>query len=285
MSVWFKQPTLCCVSASKMPGGFGGVYGSNLSKQRTGEHAREGGSIICYATPYYHKPLFYIPFHSVVEAFEDQLLYINAKWEEVLFRAEPEAVFKVQNSYAGGRDPCISVIQLASKGGKNHCFFFGETVALPLFMSRAFNHDFYGDCNIRLLSVGSALKQRGREKREACRHNRSRMSFSQLRALSHFNTSLWLPLKERIYNMCADKMLPSCCFFPFSCWKKVISLLAQNPDLVLMTLKEQSVIEVNTKLCGERKIEEQKKKRTKVVYICITARRIHQRKFPLRLGL
>lgn len=131
MSVWFKQPTLCCMSASKMPGGFGGVSGSNLSKQHTGEHAREGGSIICYATPYYHKPLFYIPFHSVVEAFEDQLLHINAKWEEILFRAEPEAVFKVQNSYTGGRDPCISVIQLALKGGKNHCFFWRDIRTSP----------------------------------------------------------------------------------------------------------------------------------------------------------
>lgn len=48
---------------------WGGVYGSNLSKQRTGEHARVGGSIICYVMPYYHKPLFYILFHSIVEGF------------------------------------------------------------------------------------------------------------------------------------------------------------------------------------------------------------------------
>lgn len=47
--------------------GLGGVYGPNLSKQHTGEHARVGGSIICYATPYYRKPLFYILFHNVVE--------------------------------------------------------------------------------------------------------------------------------------------------------------------------------------------------------------------------
>lgn len=113
--------------------------------------------------------------------------------------------------------------------GKKITVFFGETVALPLFMSRAFNHDFYGDCNIRLLSVGSALKQRGREKREACRHNSSRMSFSQLRALSHFNTSLWLPLKERIYNMCADKMLPSCCFFSIFMLKKGNFITSTKP--------------------------------------------------------
>lgn len=73
-------------------------------------------------------------------------------------------------THSSGWDPCISVIQSALKGEKNHCFLiFGDTFTLPLFLCRAFNHDFYGDCSIRLLSVGSTLKQKGREKREEYR--------------------------------------------------------------------------------------------------------------------
>lgn len=94
-------------------------------------------------------------------------------------------------------------------------FFWSETHTSSF-------HDFYGDCNIRLFVCWKCIKtERNGEKRRGQGHNWARMSFSQLRSLSHFNTSLWLPLKERIYNVCAEEMLLSCgLFFQFHSEKR-----------------------------------------------------------------
>lgn len=43
---------------------------------------------------------FISSFLTLWRGFEDRLLCVNTKWEEIFFRAGPEAVFKVQNPYS-----------------------------------------------------------------------------------------------------------------------------------------------------------------------------------------